>query len=564
MAKKIEIFENTLLKLLVRRGSDQERRNVILSQGELGFTTDTKRVYVGDGQTLGGIAVGGSSFLGSAANVPATFTTAAEGDTAFDSDDNVLYTYLGGGQSNPANWAAIGGKYTAGDNTIAITNTNQIKVNKVAAGNFNTNVAGNSIEIDGNGKIALTSTANINNITLRSGDFLTIPSKFTVDGVTGTKYTLPVGGTQNKFYLETDINGNLKWSSPSNATSFVAGTASQIPVGSIMPFISSAAAPTGWLLCNGQTVPGASYRELSAVIGSTYGGNGIDFKVPDLRNKLIYGVESNPAISTTFRVASGTNASLSAAGALYIIKAKPDEVVNATITVTSPLTATLDGAPITGVKKSALRGELVVGMPPVDIVGIVTNLIYPVGSILLTTADSNPNTRFPGTTWSQVSEGLFLAGVGIGTDKNSVSQEIEVGDLNSNVGEYSHQLTTSELPAHDHSCTSGGSHSHSCQSGGVHTHGYKDRYFVETYNDTPGGILKEFRSDGLRYGSNGGADNDNEWFYYINTTTDSAGSHSHTIDSAGGHSHTISNTGSDASHNNIPPCYGVYVWERVS
>ena len=43
MSKKIEILENTLLKLLVRRGDDPERQNVVLDQGELGFTTDNKR-----------------------------------------------------------------------------------------------------------------------------------------------------------------------------------------------------------------------------------------------------------------------------------------------------------------------------------------------------------------------------------------------------------------------------------------------------------------------------------------------------------------------------------------
>ena len=48
MAKKIEILENTLLKLITRRGDDGDRKNVILSDGELGYTTDGKRLFVGD------------------------------------------------------------------------------------------------------------------------------------------------------------------------------------------------------------------------------------------------------------------------------------------------------------------------------------------------------------------------------------------------------------------------------------------------------------------------------------------------------------------------------------
>lgn len=58
MAKKIEILENTLLKLLVRRGVDADRKNVILSEGELGYTEDSKRLFVGDGTTVGGHITG--------------------------------------------------------------------------------------------------------------------------------------------------------------------------------------------------------------------------------------------------------------------------------------------------------------------------------------------------------------------------------------------------------------------------------------------------------------------------------------------------------------------------
>ena len=39
----IEILENTLLKLLVRRGTDYDRQQITLDSGELGYTTDTQR-----------------------------------------------------------------------------------------------------------------------------------------------------------------------------------------------------------------------------------------------------------------------------------------------------------------------------------------------------------------------------------------------------------------------------------------------------------------------------------------------------------------------------------------
>ena len=48
----------TIVKLKVRRGSDAQRKSIVLDQGEVGYTLDTKRLFVGDGATLGGNSVG--------------------------------------------------------------------------------------------------------------------------------------------------------------------------------------------------------------------------------------------------------------------------------------------------------------------------------------------------------------------------------------------------------------------------------------------------------------------------------------------------------------------------
>lgn len=54
MPQFIQLTRNTVLKLKVRSGTDAERRAAVLSEGELGYTTDSKRVFVGDGFTTGG------------------------------------------------------------------------------------------------------------------------------------------------------------------------------------------------------------------------------------------------------------------------------------------------------------------------------------------------------------------------------------------------------------------------------------------------------------------------------------------------------------------------------
>jgi len=48
----------TIVKLKVRRGSDSQRKTVVLDQGEVGYTLDTKRLFIGDGAKLGGDVVG--------------------------------------------------------------------------------------------------------------------------------------------------------------------------------------------------------------------------------------------------------------------------------------------------------------------------------------------------------------------------------------------------------------------------------------------------------------------------------------------------------------------------
>lgn len=67
-----------------------------------------------------------------------------------------------------------------------------------------------------------------------------------------------------------------------------------VPAGLIAP-TGRAAAPTGWLMCNGQAVSRATYAELFNAIGTTYGaGDGSStFNVPDLRGRVPVGEDGS-------------------------------------------------------------------------------------------------------------------------------------------------------------------------------------------------------------------------------------------------------------------------------
>lgn len=68
--------------------------------------------------------------------------------------------------------------------------------------------------------------------------------------------------------------------------------------GAVIPFAGSAA-PTGFLLCQGQVVVRATYPALFAVIGTTYNTTGetaAQFRLPDLRGEFVRGLDAGRGV----------------------------------------------------------------------------------------------------------------------------------------------------------------------------------------------------------------------------------------------------------------------------
>ena len=71
-----------------------------------------------------------------------------------------------------------------------------------------------------------------------------------------------------------------------------------VPTGAVIPFAGSTA-PSGWLLCDGDSYSTTTYADLFAVIGYTYGNFSGLFTVPDLRSRVIVGRSTTiPAFDT--------------------------------------------------------------------------------------------------------------------------------------------------------------------------------------------------------------------------------------------------------------------------
>lgn len=72
-----------------------------------------------------------------------------------------------------------------------------------------------------------------------------------------------------------------------------AGSATSAPSGTVVMF-AGPTAPTGWLLCDGSTVSIATYPNLFAAIGTTYGGNGTsNFALPNMTDRMPSGTSAS-------------------------------------------------------------------------------------------------------------------------------------------------------------------------------------------------------------------------------------------------------------------------------
>ena len=68
-----------------------------------------------------------------------------------------------------------------------------------------------------------------------------------------------------------------------------------VPVGAVIAF-AGAVAPANWLICDGTAKSAATYAKLFAAIGTAWGGDATNFRLPDLRGRFLRGWNSNAAV----------------------------------------------------------------------------------------------------------------------------------------------------------------------------------------------------------------------------------------------------------------------------
>lgn len=73
----------------------------------------------------------------------------------------------------------------------------------------------------------------------------------------------------------------------------------QLPPGTVVAYAGKPATPPpGWLSCQGQELEVRRFPALFAVIGTVYGGDGVNkFRLPDLRGRVVLGVGQGTELS---------------------------------------------------------------------------------------------------------------------------------------------------------------------------------------------------------------------------------------------------------------------------
>lgn len=292
---KIEITQSTLLKLLIRRGSDAERKNIVLSEGELGYTVDTKKLFVGDGATLGGIPVAAQGIYYSA-SAPVVHTQALLNELAYDSTQGKLYLLTGADPTNINNWTPLLTDVRVDNETMELSTLggipNVLNVKTVSASQLDSNLAGLGLEFNGN-TIQTTADQTFNSINLRSAAALQIPDKVQFGTVGGaSQYTLPSFDGPNGYSLVTNGNGILEWKPGNSVIEYLVLSGNQIPAGTIVQFgsggnfaqtTSAFEIPYGYLPCDGRELLSGGYVALYEAISTFYGSTSAgSFKIPSL------------------------------------------------------------------------------------------------------------------------------------------------------------------------------------------------------------------------------------------------------------------------------------------
>lgn len=305
------MIDRRITKFKLRRGLDAQRKTVVFEEGELVYTTDTNRIYVGTGFTSGGIVVANSiqyTIDGPPANP-------SPNDLYYQQDRKKLYIFKDNG-TGPLTPTYVGPeadessiKFNSSSKlTIASGGVNNTHLNYTAvasAGGLGLSANGlyikyepTKLTIDGTGRLTVVPGINVSDLdpygglTARTTGVAVNTDNNTIV-IDPTTYTIKVSSISaenisvsavHASNLHPDVavtdggivrtSSGLSASIDNNTIKMYAGKMGvdastlgiqTVPSGTII-HTACKVAPTGYLACSGQRVKGSDYPTLSAAI----------------------------------------------------------------------------------------------------------------------------------------------------------------------------------------------------------------------------------------------------------------------------------------------------------
>ncbi len=314
-------------RLIIRQGLEPERQDVVFRSGEPAYTTDYKRLFIGDNNTPGGLPVG-MKFLGfctfdDSSNNVENVNPGYTGDILFENNTNLLYILSGDDYKNKNNYYPIN-KTPVPDNQVIYNNNGRLSILPRSL-NFNF-FAGFSI---GRG------LEKFNDLTLR----LKQPGRG-LDFDSGGNLIVKVGGVDNGLLSSMDkdtVKARLGQSgSPGDITlrelanaisSFIAESTSigavGVPVGTILDFGGAVEQiPGGYLVCDGREYSKTEYPVLAQVLRDTWGvSSDTTFTVPNLMQRTTVGAGQNYFTGT-----SGINTTVGSYGGTFSVELQRSQI----------------------------------------------------------------------------------------------------------------------------------------------------------------------------------------------------------------------------------------------
>lgn len=274
-------------KIIIRQGTEAERKQVTLDKGEPGFCTDSNRLYVGNGigsgLPVGTNNLGFATFTGNNTNISSSLAPTS-GDFVFDKSSNLMFMLTGTDFARTSAFAPFGSQFTVDNNTLVLVgNKVQVADNSILPTKFFSGAIGNGLERVNSNNILKTKVGG--SITYDGAGAMIVSN----GSLTNANFT---NAPANTVKGRLNSVGPLQDLSVSDLATLLAGVFATVPIGTVIDWAgTSASVPATYLECNGQAVSRTTYASLFATLSTTWGaGDGsTTFNVPDLRRRTTVG-----------------------------------------------------------------------------------------------------------------------------------------------------------------------------------------------------------------------------------------------------------------------------------